>query len=62
MRSLYLMMEDVATMPLRSLTKQLLRYRSASARTTWRRGKPPLGLSLAQDELAGLLGGSAPAP
>lgn len=60
MRSLYAMLEDVATMPLRArLAKQLLHLleRFGSHRT-----EPPtgqrLGLSLAQDELAGLLGGS----
>ena len=60
MRSLYTMMEDVATMPLRArLAKQLLhlleRFGAPYAEPQASR---PLGLSLTQDELAGLLGGS----
>ena len=60
MRSLYLMMEDVATMPLRArLTNQLLHLQERFGPHHVAPGESrPLGLSLAQDELAGLLGGS----
>ena len=60
MRSLYLVMEDMATMPLRArLAKHLLhlleRFGSRHGPTYSSR---PLGLSLAQEELAGLVGSS----
>ena len=60
MRSLYSMMEDVATMPLRArLAKQLLHLLERfGPRQVAPQASRPLGLSLAQDELAGLLGGS----
>ncbi|MBS0293471.1 MAG: Crp/Fnr family transcriptional regulator [Proteobacteria bacterium] len=60
MRSLYLMMEDVATLPLRArLAKQLLHLQERFGPRDLAAGESrPLGLSLAQDELAGLLGGS----
>ncbi len=60
MRSLYLMMEDVATMPLRArLAKQLLHLQERFGPHHLAPGEHRLlGLSLAQEELAGLLGGS----
>ena len=60
MRALYCMMEDVATMPLRArLAKQLLHLLERfGARHTAHDASRPLGLSLTQDELASLLGGS----
>ena len=60
MRSLYTMMEDVATMPLRErLAKQLLHLLERfGPRHAEPQASRPLGLSLTQDELATLLGGS----
>ena len=60
MRTLYTLMEDMATMPLRArLAKQLLQLleRFGSRHAHLHSGRF-LGLSLTQDELAGLLGGS----
>ena len=60
MRSLYCMMEDMATLPLRArLAKQLLQLLQRFGPQRTEPGESvPLGLSLAQDELACLLGGS----
>lgn len=60
MRSLYCMMEDMATLPLRArLAKQLLQLLQRFGPTLVEPGESrPIGLSLAQDELACLLGGS----
>lgn len=60
MRTLYCLMEDMATMPLRArLAKQLLHLLERfGPRHLEPQASRPLGLSLAQDELAALLGGS----
>lgn len=60
MRYLYWMMEDMATLPLRArLAKQLLHFlRRFGPRDAQPGDKMPIGLSLVQDELAHLLGGS----
>jgi len=60
MRALYCLMEDMATMPLRArLAKQLLHLLERfGPRHMEPQASRPLGLSLAQDELAALLGGS----
>ncbi|WP_298212927.1 Crp/Fnr family transcriptional regulator [Acidovorax sp.] len=60
MRYLYWMMEDMATLPLRArLAKQLLHVlRRFGERPTVPGQRGAIGLSLVQDELAQLLGGS----
>ena len=60
MRFLYWMMEDMATLPLRArLAKQLLHVlRRFGERAAVPGQRGPIGLSLVQDELAQLLGGS----
>ena len=58
MRSLYCMMEDMATLPLRArLAKQLLHFmRRFGPRTPQPMGEMPVGINLVQDEMAQLLG------